>query len=529
MLRLNQIKLDISHNEEDLLKAIADNLKVKQSKVKSYKIIKKSVDARKDNVKYVYCIDAEVFDEDKILQRLHKKDIMKSEYKEYVLPMPGNEKSDKRIIIAGFGPAGIFCAYALALRGYKPVVIERGADVDTRKSIVNRFFTAGELNTECNVQFGEGGAGTFSDGKLNTLIKDKEGRGKFVLETFVKFGANPEITYINKPHIGTDVLSDIVKNMRKEIINLGGEVRFNSKLSEIHSSNGHIEAVTVVCDGNKYDIETDTLVLAIGHSARDTFYMLKDENLNMESKAFAVGVRIEHNQKMIQEYMYKSYADKLPAADYKVTYQAGNGRGVYSFCMCPGGYVVNASSEKEMLAINGMSYSKRDGINANSAMVVTVNPEDYGGSGPLSGVEFQRKLERLAYRECNGKVVVQLFDDYVNNRISKDFGSIMPQIKGEYGFGNINNILPEFINVSLKEGIKACNQRIPGFAADDAVLSGVESRTSSPVRINRDELYESNIKGIYPCGEGAGYAGGITSAAIDGLKVAEKIIERRAV
>ena len=348
-------------------------------------------------------------------------------------------------------------------------------------------------------------------------------RNRLVLETLVEFGAKESILYDNKPHIGTDKLAEIVVKMRNAIISLGGEVRFNSKLTNISVENGYLKGIEV---NNNEIIDTENLVLAIGHSARDTFKMLYDNKVNMEAKSFAVGVRIEHPQIIIDENMYGSdhnAFENIEAADYKVTYTASNERGVYSFCMCPGGYVVNASSENGRIAVNGMSYSKRDGVNANSAIIVSVNPSDFGSTSPLGAVEFQRNLEEKAYIEGKGNIPIQLFGDFCENRISKELKSIKPQIKGKYEFGNIRNILPNEVCDSLEEGIKYFGNKIKGFDSPDAVLSAVESRTSSPVRISRDEEFYANIKGIYPCGEGAGYAGGITSAAMDGIRVFEAI------
>jgi hypothetical protein len=374
------------------------------------------------------------------------------------------------------------------------------------------------------VQFGEGGAGTFSDGKLNTGVKDPEGRIRDVLETFVKFGADSQILSSNKPHIGTDVLKTVVANIRNHIIELGGEIHFNSRVSDIAIENGRVVGLTVTdtAEGKTENIAASAACFAVGHSARDTFKMLHGKNLEMQPKPFAVGLRLEHPQELINRNAYGDCKYNMPAADYKVTYQTSRSRGVYSFCMCPGGYVVNASSENEGTAVNGMSYSGRDGVNANSAIIVTVTPDDFG-KGVLDGVEFQRKLEKLAYREGNGNVPVQLVADFKNNRISSGFGSVIPQIKGKYRFGNLNNCLPSYVSEAIKEGMGGFDRYIRGFDMEDAVFAGVETRTSSPVKILRDEHFNSSVKGLFPCGEGAGYAGGITSAAVDGVRTAEKI------
>lgn len=526
MIRISGLKLNIDHTDNDLVTKAAKELRIPSKEIKSFIIVKKSIDARKSEVKYIYSVDVELnYKLEKEL--LNKKYIIKnnislSKHKVYTLPECGNKKLNYKPVVVGSGPAGLFCAYSLALKGYKPIVIERGECVEDRDKSVNTFWNTGVLNTESNVQFGEGGAGTFSDGKLNTLVNDKYGRNTFVLEVFNKFGAPDNILYDGKPHIGTDILKDIVKNMRNYIIEAGGTFMFNTKLTDIIIKNGCVSEIEI----NSNDrIPCEILIVAIGHSARDTFEMMYKKNILMEPKSFAMGVRIEHPQKMININQYgEKYYDKLPAAPYKLAKTVQTGRNVYSFCMCPGGYVVNSSSENEMIAVNGMSYSGRDGANANSALIVNVTPEDFGDDSPLAGLEFQRKLEKYAYREGNGKIPVQLFGDFKKNISSKDFGDVIPCIKGEYLLGNLQNVLPSYISESLIQGIDSFSKIIEDYNRYDAVMSGVESRTSSPLRITRDETLQSNVKGLYPCGEGAGYAGGITSAAMDGMKVAEVII-----
>lgn len=518
MIRVRQVKVHIDSN--NLVKKIATKLNIKESDIKSYKIIKESIDARdKNNIFYIYEVDVEVLNEEVILKKNKSDDILKSEILNYKIEVSGTNKLDKRPIIVGSGPAGLFSAYYLAKLGYKPIIIERGEEVEKRIKSVEEFWNNNKLNVNSNVQFGEGGAGTFSDGKLNTLVKDKLGRKDEVLKIFTEFGADPSILYKNKPHIGTDVLMKIVKNMRDKIISWGGTYRFSTTLTDINIDNNKIKSIVV---NDNEEIETDILILAIGHSARDTFKMLYDKNINMSPKPFALGIRIMHPQEMINMNQYGT--NKLGSADYKLTYKASNNRGVYSFCMCPGGFVVNASSENNRLAINGMSYSKRDSGVANSAIVVTVNPSDYG-THPLDGIEFQQTLEEKAYNIGNGSIPVQLYGDYKYNKISDKF-NFDPCIKGNYNYSNINDIFPDYINESLKEAINYFNHKIKGFNRDDAVIAAIESRTSSPVRIERDELFECNIKGIYPIGEGAGYAGGITTSAIDGLKVVEVIASK---
>lgn len=520
MIRISQIKLNPGHTKEQLEKKICSYLKIKKENIIKYNIVKQSVDARKKpEIYFSYTIDLCIKNEKEIIKKMKNK---VTPVKEVKYNIPSGKPHLKRPVIAGLGPAGLFCGYILAEAGFSPVIFERGRKVETRYEDVKRFWETGILDTKSNVQFGEGGAGTFSDGKLNTVVKDPVGRHKFVLETFVKFGAPENILYEQKPHIGTDILMNVVRNMRNEIISLGGEIHFESCITDIVINNNKVESVIV---NGKDKIDTDTLIMAVGHSARDTFEMLYRKNIPMQAKSFAVGVRIEHPQDMINKCQYGDASmEYLPTASYKLTSNLPNKRGVYTFCMCPGGYVVNASSEEGRLAVNGMSYNKRDGKNANSAVIVTVTPDDFKGDTPLSGVEFQRKLEENAYNAGKGKVPVQRFEDFCANRKSEGFGEVTPSICGQYTLADVRGIFPEEIGDSLEEGIKNMDRKIHGFAMNDAVLSGVESRTSSPVRINRNSLFESDIEGLYPCGEGAGYAGGITSAAMDGIKVAEAVI-----
>lgn len=522
MVRINQIKLDIEAGRDELEKAILAKLKIGKEQLIDFSVVKRSIDARKGDVKYVYCVEVNIENEKKVMSRLHNNDVQVSDRMKYSYSVTGTKKLKKAPIVVGTGPAGLFCGYMLAKAGYKPILIERGQDVDNRVKAVEKFWNEGILNGNCNVQFGEGGAGTFSDGKLNTLVKDNYGRGREVLETFVKFGAPGEILYDNKPHIGTDKLVNVVKNMRKEIISLGGKFLFDTKMTDILLEDGKISAIQI---DNAMWLDTEVLVLAIGHSARDTFNLIKDKGFDMTKKAFAIGVRVEHNQDMLNTIMYGDKKNKLPAAPYKLTYTTEKGRAVYSFCMCPGGFVVNASSVPGQLVVNGMSNYDRGERNANSAIIVNVTPEDFGEEDDvLAGVHFQEKWEKKAYEACNGLVPVQLFGDFENNKVSSNFGEIEPNIKGEYSFANIRDILPEYVSEALIEGIHGFSKKIKDYDREDAVLSGIETRTSSPIRIVRDESFQSNFKGIYPCGEGAGYAGGITSAAIDGIKVFEAII-----
>ncbi|MGN8800345.1 NAD(P)/FAD-dependent oxidoreductase [Candidatus Merdisoma sp. HCP28S3_D10] len=528
MIRISQIKLPTGHDGLALVQAAARELKVSSDKIEQLTIQKKSVDARKKPISYVYTVDVKLKGEEKLLKKLHNRNVTAAVKKAYHFPEPGREKLPHRPVIVGTGPAGLFCGLMLARAGYRPILLERGETARKRKETVDRFWGGGALKLHSNVQFGEGGAGTFSDGKLNTLVKDPEGRGRLVLQTFVQAGAPEEILYWNKPHLGTDVLIGMVEHIRKEIEDLGGQVYFDTQLVDIEIRDGQVCGVYTRKSGEQEGepsyLETEVLVLAIGHSARDTFAMLRDRKIPMERKAFAVGVRIEHPQELINVSQYgEHYPDELPTAAYKVTRKVGGDRGVYSFCMCPGGYVVNASSEEGGLAVNGMSYQARDGRNANSAMIVTVRPEDFGGEDLLSGVEFQRKLERAAFAAGGGKVPVQLLGDFCRGQLSTGLGGVEPCIKGAWEFGDVRGIFPEYLSAALEEGILDCEHLISGFSRADAVLSGVESRTSSPVRILRGDRAESPVKGLYPCGEGAGYAGGITSAAMDGVRTAEMI------
>ena len=510
MIRIRNIKVSLTG---DLKSEISKLLKVNDF---DYSVVKRSIDARKKQVSLIYTVDVNCSLKD--VKRLNDS-ISETPIEKYEFKVKGNVKQNKRPIIVGAGPSGLFIAYLLSMYGYKPILIERGEDVDSRVKTIEEFWKSNNLNEESNVQFGEGGAGTFSDGKLNTLVNDKEFRKKFVLETFVKFGAHEDILYDSHPHIGTDILRIVVKNMREEIIKLGGSVRFNTKLTNINVSNNTLKSIEV---NNSEKLECDSLFLCIGHSARDTFYMLNSIGLEMSNKPFAVGVRIIHNEKDISKSMYGDAYKYLEPASYKLTYNTSDHRGVYSFCMCPGGYVVNASSERNRLCINGMSDQKRDSGASNSAIVVTVNSKDYG-ENLFDGVEFQRKLEENAYYLGNGLIPIQRYEDYDLNKTSDHFGHINPITKGEFKLSNLNELFPEFINNSLKEAIPYFETKIKGYSDPDSLLLGVEARTSSPIKMFR-ESFEANIKGIYPTGEGAGYAGGITTAAIDGIKQAENYV-----
>ena len=529
MLLLTQVKLPVDHTEEELKAKAARVLKIRPDSIRFLRIRKRSLDARKkDQLLYVYELVLSLDGEKEILKKNQGKGNVsvyeKTEYHFHPVACPPEENN--RPVIIGLGPAGLFCGYVLAKNGLRPILIERGERVKDRTESVNRFWEDGALNPDSNVQFGEGGAGTFSDGKLTTLVKDKEKRGQLVLETFVKMGAPEDILYVGKPHIGTDILRDVVERLREEILREGGEIHYTTRMEQIHLEDGQVSGISCVNwqTGAKTHIACRRLVLAPGHSARDTFAMLRDLGVPMERKPFAVGVRMEHPQEFINRVQYGEMARVLPPADYRVTAHASDGRGVYSFCMCPGGYVVNASSEAGHLAVNGMSYHDRSSPHANSAIIVTVTPDDFAGEDVLAGVAFQRDLEKKAYETGGGAIPVQTWKSFSEDLPSTP-GSLTPVTKGSVRYAELSGIFPDYITRALKEGIRQIDAHFHGFAMDEALLLAVESRSSSPVRILRDEDCQSSIRGLYPCGEGAGYAGGIMSAAMDGIRVAEALTE----
>ncbi|MCR5666757.1 MAG: NAD(P)/FAD-dependent oxidoreductase [Eubacterium sp.] len=524
MIRIMNLAMPLSHDLEDIKPKIIKKLKITQSELIDYEIIRRSIDARKGQIMFHYIIDVKVRKESALKRVVDGKKIVFIQKQEYVFPDATGECRAKRPVIVGAGPAGLFCAYMLAKAGYQPLVLERGKKVEERMEDVQRFWKDGRLNPDSNVQFGEGGAGTFSDGKLNTSVKDI--RNRKVLEIFYEFGAKKEILYDAKPHVGTDQLVTFLQNMRREILANGGEIRYQNCVTQIQCKDGKLCGIEV---NHSEKMECDVLVLAIGHSARDTFRMLHKCSAKMEAKPFAVGYRVEHPQDMINEIQYHGVSHpNLEASPYKVHTRLEDGRGVYSFCMCPGGYVVNASSEQERLCVNGMSYSGRNGHNANSAIIVSVTPDDFKpyGDGPLAGVAFQEEMESRAYKVGNGKIPQQLYRDFKEDTLTKSYGDFESETKGAHAFADVRHIFPPFVSEHFIEGMEYFGRKIKGFDRPDAIISGIESRTSSPVRIVRDEQFESNIKGVYPCGEGAGYAGGITSAAMDGIKVAEAIVQK---
>ena len=536
LIRINQIKLKPDHTEKDLRNKVFELLKIQEKQCIDFEIVKKSIDARKKpDIIIQYCVDVKLIEEEQILKRIKNPNIGKAEPISYELKVSGNMKMQNPPVIIGSGPAGLFCAYELAKAGYQPILLERGDEVQKRKELVDLFWEQGILDTESNVSFGEGGAGTFSDGKLNTLVKDKFGRNHEVLKLFIEYGAPKEILYDSKPHIGTDILMEVVQNIRHAILQMGGEIRFRSKVTDFLIEQERIKAVCLE-DGSR--IPAEVVVLAIGHSARDTFQMLQKKQVKMEVKNFALGFRVEHPQTLINLDQYGEAYRKLPTANYKLTAQTEEGRGVYSFCMCPGGYVVNASTEQNKLAINGMSYSKRDGNNANSAIIISVETQDFPDKGALSALYFQQDLENKAFRLGEGNIPVQRFSDfyesvmgepyeYQNSKLHKEefmlLDALEPNTKGAYRYADLSGLLPEELNKAFVKAMLKFDRSLPGFAHGNVVVLGIESRTSSPVRILRDLEKESNIKGLYPCGEGAGYAGGIMSAAMDGLQIAEVI------
>lgn len=530
MIRITSVPLPIGFTDKTIRKAVCKKLRIDEVQIKRASLFKCSLDARKkENIHYTATIDVDLTSgESTTLKRYGSSNVFHAEPYRYELPK-SRQRLNLRPIVVGSGPAGLFAALILSQAGERPILIERGRDVDNRINDVERFWASGVLDTKSNVQFGEGGAGTFSDGKLNTGTKDS--RARKVLEEFVANGAPNDILYLAKPHIGTDKLRPTVKNIRKRIISLCGTVMFEAKLTKILSNNGSVTGAEIELGGKIEKMETNDIILAIGHSARDTFKMLFDNGIIMEAKPFSIGARIEHLQSAtdIAQFGGEAKALGLPPADYKLAVHLKNGRGVYTFCMCPGGCVVAAASEENRLVTNGMSLYDRGNINSNSALLVSVSPKDFGSSSPLSGIEFQRRLESAAFSLGGGgySAPIQRVGDFLKRRKSTGFGDVLPTYKPDTAFAVLDDCLPEFVADSMREGILEMDKRLHGFAANDALLTAVESRSSSPVRIIRDNDLQSPVmRGLYPCGEGAGYAGGIISAAVDGIKCAEAVLCR---
>lgn len=501
------------------LPSVAAAIGVPAGALSSVRLIKKSVDAR-DKTALRFCCSFAVVTDRKLPARFSPKPWQETLY----LWKRSARKPAVRPVVVGFGPAGMFAALTLARAGLCPLVLERGADADRRKAAVDRFFAGGALDPAANVQFGEGGAGTFSDGKLATGIKDP--RCRTVIEQLVHFGADPALLTDAKPHVGTDVLIGVVKALRREVESLGGEVRFGARLTALTVKNGAVAGIVFEQDGSSFELPAEAVVLAIGHSARDTFTYLYEAGFPMASKPFAVGARIEHRQPWIDRAQYGSFAGHpaLGAADYRLATHLADGRGVYTFCMCPGGVVVNASHEPDGVVTNGMSYRARDGKNGNAALLVGVDSRDFG-DGVLDGMYFQRTIEQAAYRLAGGhRVTCQTVGDFLAGRASSGAGDVAPTVCPAPRFGDLREILPAFVTEALGEGIRRFDRLLPGFADGGALLTGPETRSSSPIRILRNDRLQSPVAGLYPCGEGAGYAGGITSAAVDGIRVAECIL-----
>ncbi len=522
MLCIDNLSFLPEYTEKDLVLAAAKKLKLLPENILSVKILKKSIDARrKSNISYCISLGIEVKNEDALLKKFPF--VRKFTFPELCFSKV-QVKSEARPVVCGFGPAGMFAALYLARAGARPIVIERGTSVDERIKANEIFIKTGKLNIQTNVQFGEGGAGTFSDGKLTTNTKDK--RIYTVLKSFVSFGAPEEILYLSKPHLGTDKLCNIVKNLRNEIISLGGEVLFNTQLCDIEIKDNSICSITVKNEQGLKNIPCKHLILACGHSAEDVFILMKNLGARLEQKAFSIGVRIEHKQEDISRAQFGEAYKKLPPADYKLVCHLKNGRSVYTFCNCPGGSVVAAASEEGRLVVNGMSNFARDGENANSAVLCSVTPDDFPNDDVLAGIEFQKQFERAAFAlgGSNFKAPAQLVGDFLKNKPSKNQASVTPSYPLGVTWCALDACLPQFASDAIRQALPEFDKRIKGFASPDAVLTGVETRSSSPVRILRSENLQSNILGIYPCGEGAGYAGGITSAAVDGLKCAEALL-----
>jgi hypothetical protein len=531
LIRIEEVNLGLDENEAVLKSKISQILGVPENEIISYEVVKRNVDSRqKKNIHFVFSLDVTVSNIKNIKKwdirhrvRIHEPFV----YKEIIQDskIQNSKIKDLKIVVVGSGPCGLFAALLLAKAGLKPLLIERGKGVDARVADVNNFFREGDFNPKSNIQFGEGGAGTFSDGKLYTLINDP--RSKYIFTELIKAGAPEEIAWSATPHIGTDKLRGVIKNIRQEIIKLGGEVRFETCLTGIEIKNKKIKNIIL---NETEKMAVDDLILATGHSARDTYEMLHDQGLKIIPKAFAIGLRIEHKAEMINKSQYGPFYNhpKLKMAKYKLVQHLPGQRSVYTFCMCPGGYVMAATSEEEMVATNGMSEYAQNGQNSNSALLVPVTPGDFPSNHPLAGIEFQREWERKAYIAGGGnyRAPAQLVGDFLKKQVSGKTRSVTPSYRPGVKLTRLDSCLPKYVIESIRAALPLMDQKIRGFAHPEAILTGVETRSSSPVRLERDEKCEANISGIYPAGEGAGYAGGIVSSAIDGLTVAEAIIKK---
>jgi len=524
LIKISNINVPVDYKEKDLKLKAGNILGIPADSIKDIALSRLSVDARKkSDVHYVCTVTISAENEESLVNGAKSKNVELFVPIKYVFPQV-ERKSTMPPVVVGMGPAGLFAALHLARAGLKPIVLERGRNVTERTEDVEHFWKTGALSTNSNVQFGEGGAGTFSDGKLSTGTNDP--RISHVFETFVEHGAPRDIIWSNRPHIGTDVLRDVVKNIRQELLSLGCDIRFENTLCGVNITNNELRGITVMGKDGQYEMPCDTLVLAPGHSARDTFAMMYEAGIQMEQKAFAIGVRIEHKQKAVSTTQYGDFADKLPPADYKLACHLPNGRSAFTFCVCPGGQVVAAASENGQLVTNGMSQRARDGENINSGLLVGISPSDFGDEHPLGGMRFQEHWENQAFILGGGdySAPIQRVGDFLAKKETKTIGNITPTYRPGVKPSDLRKCLPKYVTDTIADAIPIFDRSLRGFADPNAVMTGIETRSSSPVRILRGDDYQTTIRGIYPCGEGAGYAGGITSAAVDGIKVAEAVV-----